>query len=203
MPCKVIIITGTPGVGKTTVAKALASRLGGKYISINDLVMEEKLISGWDKKRDTAIVDLERLRKKLGQILTEAEQDIILDGHYAYDAVPKNIDPTVFVLRKDPARLETVLKERGYSENKIDENLAAEALDVCLIDALKRFGPGKVDEIDTTYMDVEAVVNEILKALRGEREMKVGKVDWLGKLEEEGMLEEFLSKIKGVGACEN
>jgi adenylate kinase len=202
MPLRVIVITGTPGVGKSTVANVLVSRLDSQYISVGDLVKKENLIVEADEKRDTIVADMRKLRTRLRTILKKADGDIILDGHYVYDVIPKAIEPFVFVLRRDPIRLEAILKERGYDEKKIYENLAAEALDVCLIGALKRFGPSRVDEIDATYMSVEAVVDEILAVLGGEKEMKVGKVDWLGKLEEEGTLEPFLSKIKGVGECE-
>ncbi len=201
-PLRVIVITGTPGVGKSTIAKALTSKLGGQYINVGDLAKKENLVVEADEKRDTVVADIRRLRTRFRAILKKAEGDIILDGHYSYDVIPKTIEPSAFVLRRDPVRLEPILKERGYNENKVYENLAAEALDVCLIGALERLGYGRVDEIDVTYMSVDAVVEEILSALRGEKEMKVGKVDWLGKLEEEGTLEAFLSKIKGVGECE-
>ena len=203
MPLRAIIITGTPGVGKSTVAKALASKLGGQYFNVGDLAKKENLIVEADEKRETAVADIKRLRTRFRAILKKAEGDVILDGHYAYDVIPKMIEPTVFVLRRDPVRLETILRERGYDENKVYENLAAEALDVCLMGTLERFGRRRVDELDLTYMSVDAVVEEILSVLRGEKEMKVGKVDWLGKLEEEGKLEAFLSKIKGVGECES
>lgn len=72
------------------------------------------------------------------------------------------------------------------------ENLAAEALDVCLYDAIKRCGVKKVCEIDVTSKSVGEVVEEILEVLSGSRECRVGVVDWLGKLESEGKLDEYL-----------
>ena len=35
-----ILLTGTPGVGKTTLGKELASRSGLKYINVGDLARE-------------------------------------------------------------------------------------------------------------------------------------------------------------------
>ncbi len=201
MSPRVIVITGTPGVGKSTIAEALTSKLGGLHINVGDIAKKEKLVIEVDEKRDTFVADLRKLRTRFGTILKKTEGDIVLDGHYAYAIIPKTIEPFVFVLRRDPVRLEAILKERGYDENKVHENLAAEALDVCLVGTMGRFGPGRVDEIDVTYMSVDAAVEEILSVLTGEKEMKIGKVDWLGKLEEEGTLEAFLTKIKGVGEC--
>jgi broad-specificity NMP kinase len=72
------------------------------------------------------------------------------------------------------------------------ENLASEILDVCLVDALKVHGKEKVCELDVTGKSVEDVVNEILNILKGRGKCRVGVVDWIGKLESEGLLEEFL-----------
>ncbi|TMI60834.1 AAA family ATPase, partial [Candidatus Bathyarchaeota archaeon] len=35
---KIIIVTGTPGVGKTAVGKLLAKRIGSEFLSLGDLV---------------------------------------------------------------------------------------------------------------------------------------------------------------------
>ena len=37
-----ILLTGTPGVGKTTLGKELASRSGLKYVNVGDLAREGK-----------------------------------------------------------------------------------------------------------------------------------------------------------------
>lgn len=121
--------------------------------------------------------------------------DVIVDGHYASDVVPPSLASYVFVLRRDPSDLKVKLEERGYGEKKVQENIASEALDVCLSNAVEIYGVEKVDEIDMTGMNVEDAVKDILQILGGQMPMNVGKVDWLGKLEEEGMLDEFLNNI--------
>ena len=50
---------------------------------------------------------------------------------------------------------------------------------------------GKVDEIDTSSVTVEEVVESMLSVIDGEREPTVGKVDWLGQLEESRRLGEY------------
>ncbi len=188
---RAIVITGTPGVGKTVVSKALAKRLEAIYVSLAELVNREKLILSVDSARNTVVADLNQLSDRISQIIGDASTDVVVEGHYAPDVVSSNMVSYAFVLRMDPDILGGRLRARGYKEGKVLENLASEVLDVCLYDAVKQYGVGKVDEIDATYKSVEEVVEEILDVLNGRREVGVGKVDWLGKLEGENRLDEF------------
>ena len=192
---KVILVTGTPGVGKTTIAHKLASKLDACYIGITELVKTENLITNVDQKRKTLIADTEKVSQKLQETITQSEGDIIIEGHYAADVTPKKEVTTVFVLRRDPQKLKSVLEKRGYSEKKIWENLTAEILDVCLWDALSAYDSDKVCEINVSGKIVEAVVEEIIQVLEKKQECRSGTVDWLGKLENDGQLEEFLKRI--------
>ena len=195
---RIILITGTPGVGKTTVATKLASKLKAQLVNVGDLVRNENLVAESDKERGTLIADIKKVRARIRSMLRKAQGDTVVEGHYAYDVVSRESKPYVFVLRRDPDALEASLKSRGYDEKKIQENVAAEVLDVCLIGAMKRLGPERLCEIDTTSMNVESVAKEVTAILKGEKPMEYGKVDWLGRLEEEGRLERFLSQMVRV-----
>ncbi len=50
----------------------------------------------------------------------------------------------------------------------------------------------KVCEINATDKKAEKIVEEIVAVLEGKKTCIVGRVDWLGRLENEGRLEEFL-----------
>jgi adenylate kinase len=189
---KVILVTGTPGVGKTTISHNLASKLDALYVGITELVKKEKLIISVDEERKTLIADTEKVSKKLQEILANSEGSIIIEGHYAVDVVPKKEVNKVFVLRRNPSELKGILEKRGYEEKKLWENLAAEILDVCLWDALSACGVDKVCEIDVSGKTVEAVVEEMIMVLEKRQDCRSGIVDWLGKLENEGRLGEFL-----------
>jgi len=191
---KAILVTGTPGVGKTTVSHKLASKLDAPYIGITELVKNQKLITSVDEERKTLIADTEKVSKQLQEILAKTEASIIIEGHYAVDVVPKKDVNTVFVLRRDPRELKDALEKRGYEEKKLWENLAAEILDVCLWDALSACGSDKVCEIDVSGKTVETVVEEMMLVLEKRKDCRHGIVDWLGKLENDGQLEEFLKK---------
>jgi adenylate kinase len=192
---KTILVSGTPGVGKTTVSQKLASGLDAQYIGVTELVKTGKLVTSVDEERKTLIADTEKVSKQLQKILDKSEGTIVIEGHYVVDVVPKKEVKAIFVLRRDPHELKKVLEKRGYTEKKIRENLAAEILDVCLWDAISAYGADKVCEIDVSGKTVEAVVEEMLQVLEKKKECRSGIVDWLGQLEKKGQLEEFLRKI--------
>ena len=57
-----IIITGTPGVGKTTHAELLAESANLKHLSINKIAEERDCTDGRDEELDTWIVDEDKVR---------------------------------------------------------------------------------------------------------------------------------------------
>lgn len=188
-----ILVTGTPCVGKTSVARLLASKLDAFYVNLTELALHENLISGKDEERGSIIVDENRMRLKIRQIVKNCDKsEVIVDGHYAVSVVPKELTTHVFVLRRDPVELRKFMEQCGFSGRKLWENLASEILDVCLCDALNVYENGKVCELDVSGRSVEEIVDNILDILNGSKECSVGVVDWLGKLENEGLLEEFL-----------
>ena len=60
-----IIITGTPGVGKTSHCDVLAANTGLKHLSINQIVKDRGCHDGWDKEYKSWIVD----EDKVGQTI--------------------------------------------------------------------------------------------------------------------------------------
>lgn len=193
MSMRIVLVTGTPCVGKTSVARLLASKLDALYVNLTELAVRENLISGKDEERDSIIVNENRMRHKIREIIEGCDQnDIVIDGHYAVSVVPKKFVTYVFVLRRDPVELRKFMEQCGFSGRKLWENLASEILDVCLVDALNVHEKEKICELDVTGKSVEEVISEILDVLGGHKECHVGVVDWLGKLESEGLLGEFL-----------
>lgn len=192
---RVILFTGTPGVGKTAVSRLLASRLGGLYVNLGELVERENLVSGVDEERGTLIADVDRVSERLKKIVDASDRDVIVDGHYAVDVVPAEKVSLVFVLRRDPDELRRLLESRGFEGEKLRENLAAEILDVCLCDAVRACGSDRVCEIDASGKEVEEVVEYVASVLDGKKNCEAGVVNWLGKLEREGRLEEFFKGL--------
>lgn len=190
---RIIIVTGTPGVGKTSVSEQLAVRLKGSHIDLGELVKREKLTTGFDKKRQTQIVDESKLASRLQQILKQQDGVVIVDGHYATAVIPRDQVERVFVLRRDPRQLKDMMERRGFADEKLRENLAAEVLDVVLFEAVTNSGFERVCEIDTTGKTVDDTVNEILPFCSSGKKCEAGVVDWIGKLEGDGVLDDYLS----------
>ena len=174
-------LTGTPGTGKTSVSRLLEERRGWKVIYLNELIKEEHLYTEVDEKRDAVVADMVLVRKRLLEITDGRENEvIILESHLAH-----HIADVVIVLRVYPSELEMRLKARRYSEEKIKENIEAEALDVILVEAFEWCK--KVFEVNTTGksieevgQDIEKIIDHILSGNEDEiPEYKPGSIDWI------------------------
>ncbi|KAJ8064528.1 hypothetical protein OCU04_006858 [Sclerotinia nivalis] len=154
-----IIVTGTPGVGKTTHCEQLAENTGLKHLSVNDVVKEKGCHEGWDDELKTWIVDEDKL-------LDEIEEDVkqggyIIDWH-ACELFPKSWIDLVVVLRVDSTLLYDRLKARNYPEAKLQENLDAEIMEVLLEEARESYDEEIVVELRSDTSDeVESNVERI------------------------------------------
>ena len=187
----VILITGTPGTGKSTVSKLLSVELRGEHIELTRLVNESGLSQGWDKTRSTTIADLKALRLALANIIGAASKPVIVDGHYSPDVVTRDEVTLTVVLRRAPWVLREELKARGYGASKIQENVEAELLGTCLVEALAAQDPDKVREIDTTGTTPDETVKVITATIDGEAKCRHGTIDWLNSPEVEKLLKEL------------
>ena len=77
-----IVITGTPGTGKTTLSKLLSEE-GYSFIEVGKLVKEEKLYDYFDEETDSYVVNDDLLNARLIELIAEnsSSNPLILDGH--------------------------------------------------------------------------------------------------------------------------
>ncbi|OBT65998.1 hypothetical protein VE03_03193 [Pseudogymnoascus sp. 23342-1-I1] len=163
-----IIITGTPGVGKTTHCETLAASLGLTHLSINTIVKDKACHDGWDEEYQSWIVDEDKL---LDEIEEEVKQGgYIIDWH-ACDLFPKSWIDLVVVLRVDSTILYDRLKSRNYPELKLQENLDSEIMQVLLQEARDSYDEEIVveltsntsEEVDSNVARIEAWVAQWTK----------------------------------------
>jgi adenylate kinase len=150
----IIAITGTPGTGKTEVAKALAKLTGWEYVSLNEVAENRSLYEGYDEKRESKIVDIEKLREAVN-VLSASRKNMIIESHYAHD-MPCD---AVIVLRTDPDVLRKRLTGKGFHAEKVAENVEAEMMQVIRDEAKEAHK--NVFEIDTTKKTPSAAAKEI------------------------------------------
>ncbi len=171
----IISISGTPGTGKTSVAAGLAKSLNMKLLNAADI----KTKRTWDKKRKVWIIDVDELHKAALHL----GNNIIIEGNLAHFL---KADLTV-ILRCRPDILEKRLSKKKFSKSKIKENVAAEILDVILIEAIQKHQQRKkpsIIEIDTSKMKVDRTVDIIKRLLNNylqQNSYKPGKIDWTKK----------------------
>lgn len=170
-----ISITGTPCVGKSIVSEILSKELGYKLIRVNDLAEKYNAYRGYDRRLQSKILDIGKLKKEVKKI----KENVILDGHISHE-LPVDM---VIILRCDPEILEKRLKKK-YPKNliKVKENVDAEILGVMTSESVQR--NKNVFEIDTTKMKPLEIVERILSIIKTKnKKYKAGKIDWLEKYE--------------------
>lgn len=147
---RVVALSGVPGTGKTTLADALASQ-GVAVVHLHDLAASRGLLGEEDPARPgTRLVDLDALADALHATLAARHEPVALvEGHFAHEM---DCD-LVVLLRCDPLVLVRRLRARGWSEEKVRENVEAEALDVLAAEVLDGGVPAR--ELDVTRLGVE------------------------------------------------
>ncbi len=187
-----ILVTGTPGAGKTAFAKRLAEEIGATYMPLTQYVSKHHLYSRFDSKRKSKVVDYARTQKAIRNMVARTESYTIVDTHLSNGLVPEKIVRQVFVLRCHPRTLEFRLRAKRWGRSKIRENVLAELLDVCFAEAVRSYGRNRVAQLDTSRRTLSNCVISAAGALSGKARMRQLKVDWLRELEDDGSLDRYL-----------
>jgi len=115
-----ILISGTPGVGKTEISKIIALKFNFSYFSISNFILENKLYTSYDTIRETYNID-DTIIEKINDYINKIDNVVI---ETIYPSLIDNADK-IIVLRKNPFILYKVLKDRHWGDLKIAENVEA------------------------------------------------------------------------------
>jgi len=176
-----IVVTGTPGSGKTTLSKSLARQIHANYLSLTKSVVDKRLHAGVDQQRRTRVVDLDRTRAWLRRSLHETQVVTVIDTHIP-DAVPRECVRKVIVIRCHPTVLERRLRKKGWRTTKVRENVLAEILDSCYVIAREYHGASKTVQVDNSQAGIRKTVNECMALLKGKSPVK-RRFDWIAVLD--------------------
>ncbi|KAI3876879.1 hypothetical protein MKW92_031995 [Papaver armeniacum] len=127
-----ILVTGTPGTGKTTTSSLLSDATGFRHINIGDLVKEKNLHDGWDDELECHIINEDLVCDELEDIMEQGGN--IVDYH-GCDFFPERWFDRVVVLQTDNSVLYDRLSSRGYMGSKLTNNIECEIFQVLLEEA--------------------------------------------------------------------
>ncbi|MGC9209773.1 MAG: AAA family ATPase [Acidilobus sp.] len=173
----VIVVAGTPGVGKSTFSHALAELMGCRVIEPSRIAVERSLGSPDPEREGTLIIDEEALLRAVKgeirgrcSIIATHYPGVFLNDDDLYQATP-----LVALLRLNPLLLVSRLEGRGWGRRKVLENVMAEALG-SVAQELKEF-EDMVIEVDTSGVDLNGSLARFFEKVEA---WDVGiRVDWL------------------------
>ncbi|EOB13715.1 Adenylate kinase isoenzyme 6 [Nosema bombycis CQ1] len=108
-----ILITGTPGVGKTTLSKKISEISTIKHIDLSKFIKENQLYDSYDKEFDTHIFNEKTVKRELKKEL-DTLSSFIIDTHSPECVSFIDFDQ-IYILKVENSVLYSRLKERGYT----------------------------------------------------------------------------------------
>jgi len=177
---KTIIVTGTPGVGKTVLARLLAKQTGSRFLNLGELVKKERLYGRFDRLRQSYVIDESRLRKALIDFFAAyGEGGLVIETNWVGKFMPKKRGMIAIVVRLDPVVLASRLRGRRWPKRKIWENVEAELIDLSLYESLKCLGARRVYEIDATGKPPRQLLREAMGLISARKGWNGVAADWL------------------------
>lgn len=59
-----ILVTGTPGTGKTTTSEMLAQAIGFEHVNVGEMVKQKQLHEEYLEEFDTYVLDEDKVKRK-------------------------------------------------------------------------------------------------------------------------------------------
>lgn len=192
----VIIISGTPGVGKHSIAEELAKLLENAIIiDLNKIIISKNLLV--DDSGGHNDVDIDKAFDYFRLMISSAmaDSDVLIVGHMAPYVVDPLLVDVVVVLRRSPYDLKKVYEQRSYSEGKIKDNLISEILGIISFDFLKYYDPKKIMEIEIKTNTLPVYnAGEIYKIIMNKDLRRFGLIDWLPLVQSDPQMVKILSE---------
>ncbi|ORY29524.1 AAA domain-domain-containing protein [Naematelia encephala] len=185
----IILITGTPGTGKTLHSTLLAQNHSTSsssssspltHLNIGDIVKTHGFHEGYDTEWAAWTVDEDRLLDYLEEVVNPqdgpSETGFIID-HHDPSLFPERWIDLAVVLTCDNKVLHERLTERNYPPAKITENITAEIMMTCLTETRESYAQEIIVELpsdgrggDAEVEDNVRRIGEWVEAWRADRE---------------------------------
>lgn len=159
-----ILITGSPGVGKTSMACLLAEHLGLHHAEVGAIIRDNKCHQEYDGDLDTHILDEDKLLD-----IMEVDFDVdhvaggIVADYHSCELFPERWFDLILVLRVDTHVLFDRLTARGYSEKKRSQNMECEIMRIVVDEAKQSYAEEIVQELmNNTIEEMNQNISRIL-----------------------------------------
>ncbi|XP_045460517.1 adenylate kinase isoenzyme 6 [Harmonia axyridis] len=154
-----IMITGTPGVGKSRICNQISEMLGLQWIEISKVAKAYNCVEEFDAVYNCPVLDEDKLMDALEETMSAGGN--IVDYH-SCEFFPERWFDVVFVLRTDNTLLYDRLVNRGYTGKKLEDNIDCEIFQMILEEAKESYKPEIVHElINNTPEQLEVNVQNI------------------------------------------
>ena len=193
-----VVITGTPGVGKHTVAESLSTIMGKiPILDINRIILSENLLtaSSPENNNNNNEVDIQKSYEFLTLLLSKDEfQNSIIVGHLAPYVINSQLVDFIVILRRSPYELKKIYQKRCYSDSKARANINAEILGILSYDASKNFEFSKLSELEnSSNLIPSSVAQSIYDMCLNAKSRSFGFIDWISLIQSDS---EMLKYIK-------
>lgn len=158
-----IAISGSVGVGKTTISKFLSKKMNFDVIHLNEIAINFKIqdishLQTFDFDVDKCLTFVEEKYKH--------SNNLIFEGHFSHLLSPEFVD-FIIIINRDLKDLKAEYLKRKYNEQKIKDNLECESFNVCFYEAEEEGFSEKqfivIENIDE--LDLDEIVTEIYRKI--------------------------------------
>jgi len=165
-----LLITGTPGTGKTTLSRLLEDQLNERlgnptyqHIEVSQLVVQKKLYKRWNEVFNVPEYDEDMVCDELEPLIQQGGK--IVEFHSS-DFLPQSWFKYVILLRANNTELYDRLVERGYSQPKITENIECEILNVTHDEVYEAYKREQILELESNNAEqMESNIETLISLL--------------------------------------
>ena len=189
---RVVSVTGTPGVGKSTLCSYLAQKYGYFHIDIGKFVIANRIYEAYDEPRKSYVADMRRLKAATDKaIRASGDQLLLLDGSYAHHLVPQKPWVGIFLMRMNPMLLYRRLV-RSHTRAEARENSMAEFLGLIRSELLDR---KYVVEVDASNSEIPELGRIVERSIKNKFRSRTRTRDWMVLMKEKE-LRRFLGIVE-------